>query len=100
MEDYLYPRQLGSLSLVAGLRAPGVGGLLQDPLFRLVLSWPGLRLSWFVCLGKEREDLLACGSLLLEGDLEILALRLFIMFPLLGDIVWDLGLAFLPRLAV
>ena len=39
-------------------------------------------------------------SLPREGDLEIAALRLLIVLARLGDIVWDLGLAFLPRLAV
>ena len=62
----------------------------------MLLSCP-LRVR--LCLGRESEDL-GPGSLLRDGDLERFALRLLIVFPLLGEIVPDLGLAFLPRLAV
>ena len=51
-----------------GLSGPGVGGLLQTPELRLLLS-PALRLSWL--RGKEREERVEGGSRELEGDLEI-----------------------------
>ena len=91
---------------MAGLSGPGVGGLLQAPEFLFILSWVLFNVSWLECewRGSDIEARELDISFPLEGDRDNAWLRLLTELEdvgvLLGDIVADLGLAFLPRLAV
>ena len=90
-----------------GDSGPGVGGLLQAPLFLLFFSCSSPRVRRrFSCAewrGRDIEDREEAASLLRDGDRDSAALRLLPAAEVagrLGEIVADLGLALRPRLAV
>ena len=90
-----------------GDSGPGVGGLLQAPLFLLFFSCSSPRVRRrFSCAewrGRDIEDREEAASLLRDGDRDSAALRLLPAAEVagrLGEIVADLGLALRPRLPV